>query len=157
MPSNLYLFDGTTLVDARSVSSTGYPRTVTFDLNTYSVYVEADTTKTFSIKADFPSNTVSGTTVSTAVTEVTYENPTGSSETQGNLNIAGPYHFLSTIVPKFSKTSSTVTTVKNNNIDTSVLAEVKLGLTSEGGDISATTSLSVYETLLQVLQLLQLQ
>lgn len=142
LPSNLYLYDGSTLVDARSVSSTGYPRTVTFDLNNYSVYVDADTTKTFTIKADFPSNTVSGTTVSTAVTEVVYEKPNGSLETQTGLNIAGPYHYLSTVVPKFSKTSSTVTTVKNNNIDTSVLAEVKLNLTADGGDISATTSLS---------------
>ncbi len=142
LPSNLYLYDGSTLIDARSVVVASGAASVTFDLNNYNVFVEADTTKTFTIRADFPSNTTAGTTVSTSVTEVVYEKPNGSSVTVSGIAIAGPYHYLSTIVPKFSKVASTVTTVKNNDIDTSVLAEVKLNLMADGGDISATTSIS---------------
>lgn len=137
LPSNVYLFDGSTLVDARSVTSTASPATVTFDLNNYNVYVEQDTTKTFTIKADFPSNTATGTTVSTAVTEVTYEKPNGSSETQTGLNIAGPYHYLAPIVPQFGKVSSLATVIKNgaSSAVTGIEAKFVATVTAQGGSI----------------------
>jgi Putative peptidoglycan binding domain len=136
-PSNLYLYDGSTLIDARSVSGTS----VTFDINNSNINVAQDQTKTFTIKADMPATTATGTLVSATVTGVTYEKANGSSVTVV-ASIAGPYHYFAPVVPQFSKISSTATTVKNNNIDTSVTANVKLGVVAQGGDISATSSFS---------------
>lgn len=137
LPSNLYLYDGSTLIDARSVTSTASPATVTFDLNNYNVYVEQDTTKTFTVKADFPSNTATGTTISTAVTEVTYEKPNGSSETQTGLNIAGPYHYLAPVVPQFGKVSSVATVIKNGASSqvTGIEAKFIATVTAQGGSV----------------------
>lgn len=139
LPSNLYLFDGSTLIDARSVTSTASPATVTFDLNNYNVYVEQDTTKTFTIKADFPSNTATGTTVSTAVTEVTYEKPNGSSETQSGLNIAGPYHYLAPVVPQFGKVSSSITRKVTGDVANGIEAKFVATVTAQGGSIDTGT------------------
>lgn len=133
LPSNLYLYDGSTIVDARSVPSSGI---VTFDLNSSNINVAQDQTKTFSIKADMPATTATGTVVRASVTSVTYEKANGSSVAVVSA-ITGPYHYFAPVVPQFSKISSTATTVKNNNIDTSVTANVKLGIVAQGGDISA--------------------
>ncbi len=132
-PSNLYLYDGSTLIDARSVSGTS----VTFDVNNSNINVAQDQTKTFTIKADMPATTATGTLVSATVTNVTYEKANGSSVSV-SASIAGPYHYFAPVVPQFSKISSTATTVKNDNVDTSVTANVKLGIVAQGGDISAT-------------------
>ncbi|MEN9604358.1 MAG: hypothetical protein RJB39_43 [Candidatus Parcubacteria bacterium] len=147
LPSNVYLYDGSTLIDARSVTSLASPATVTFDLNNYSVYVEQDTTKTFTIRADFPSNTATGTTVSTAVTEVTYEKPNGSSETQTGLNIAGPYHYLAPVVPQFGKVSSSATVIKNgaNAQPTGIEAKFVATVTAQGGPINTGTLQAVIQ------------
>jgi hypothetical protein len=136
-PSNLYLYDGATLIDARSVSGTS----VTFDLNNSNINVAQDQTKTFTIKADMPATTATGTLVSATVTNVTYEKANGSSVSVAS-SISGPFHYFAPVVPQFSKVSSTATTVKNNNIDTSVTSNVKLGVVAQGGDISATSSFS---------------
>jgi len=132
-PTNLYLYDGSTIVDARSVSGTS----VTFDLNNSNINVAQDQTRTFTIKADMPATTATGTVVSATVTNVTYEKANGSSVSV-SASVAGPYHYFAPVVPQFSKISSTATTVKNDNIDTSVTANVKLGIVAQGGDISAT-------------------
>lgn len=140
-PTNLYLYDGSTIVDARSVPApVSGTSTVIFDVSNSNITIGADTTKTFSIKADLPSNTATGTVVITTVTSVSYEKPNGSSATLSGLSIAGPYNFFAPIVAKFSKVSSTVSTVQNNSIDTSVVSSVRLGFMADGGDLSTTTS-----------------
>lgn len=143
LPSNLYLYDGSTLIDARSVSvvTTNATGTVSFDLSGYNVNIDTDVTKTFTIKADMPSTTATGTAISTTVTGVIYEKANGSSVSVAS-SISGPYHYFAPVVPKFTKISSTAVTVKNDNLDTSVTANVKLGIVADGGDISATTSIS---------------
>ena len=137
-PSNLYLYDGSTILDARSVPVSGI---VTFDLNNSNINISQDQTRTFTIKADMPATTATGTLVRASVTNVTYEKANGSSVSVTSA-ITGPYHYFAPVVPQFSKVSSTATTIKNNNIDTSVTANVKLGIVAQGGDISATTSIS---------------
>ncbi|MES2622836.1 MAG: peptidoglycan-binding domain-containing protein [Patescibacteria group bacterium] len=140
-PTNLYLYDGSTIVDARSVPApVSGTSTVIFDVSNANITVPADTTKTFSIKADLPSNTATGTVIQTTVTAVSYEKPNGSSATIGGLTIAGPYNYFAPVVAKFSKVSSTVTTQSNNNINTSIVSSVRLGLMADGGDISTSTS-----------------
>lgn len=134
-PTNLYLYDGSTILDARSVSG---GNSVTFDLNNANIVVAQDQTRTFTIKADMPATTATGTAVKSTVTSVTYEKANGSSVAV-SASIAGPFHYFAPVVPQFSKISSTATTIKNNNIDTSVTANVKLGIVAQGGDISATT------------------
>ncbi len=143
LPSNLYLYDGSTLVDARSVTvvAANASGTVSFDLSGYNTMVDTDVTKTFTIKADMSATTATGTVVSTVVTGVVYEKANGSSASV-TTNVAGPYHYFASVVPKLTKISSTAITVKNNNIDTSITSNVKLGIVAEGGDISATTSIS---------------
>ncbi|MES2986003.1 MAG: peptidoglycan-binding domain-containing protein [Patescibacteria group bacterium] len=134
LPSNVYLYDGSTIVDARSGSTS-----VTFDLSNSNIVVSADTTKTFSVKVDMPSNTATGTVILTQVTAVSYEKPNGSSATISGLSIAGPYNYFAPIVAKFSKVSSSVSTVTNDGIDTAVVANFRLGIMADGGDLSTST------------------
>jgi peptidoglycan hydrolase-like protein with peptidoglycan-binding domain len=138
MPTNLYLYQGSTLLDARTVTA----GTVTFDIENSNVNVAQDTTTTFTVKADMPATTVPGTLVKTTVTTVAFEKADGSSATV-SATVAGPYHFFAPVVPQFSKVSSTATTVLNDNINTSVTANVKLNVVSNGGDILVASTTAV--------------
>lgn len=140
-PTNLYLYDGSTIIDARSVPAAVLgTSTVYFDVSNSNITIGADTTKSFSIKLDLPSNAATGTVIQTAVTAVSYEKPNGSSAPISSLNIAGPYNFFAPIVVKFSKESSSATTNTVGDFNQSVTANVRLGFMADGGDVSTSTS-----------------
>ena len=139
MPSTLYLYQGSTLLDSRTVVAGA----VKFDIENSNITVAQDTTTTFTVKADMPATTVNGTAVQTTVKKVYFEKADGSSSYTGTLTIEGPYHFFATVVPELSKVSSTATTVKNNNIDTGVTASIKLNIKANGGDILVGTTTAV--------------
>jgi peptidoglycan hydrolase-like protein with peptidoglycan-binding domain len=149
LPSTLYLYDGSTLLDARSVtaSSTTADGYVIFDLNSYNINIDADTTRTFSIKADLPSTTASGTLVATQVYAVTYEKPNGSSEAFTTLSIPSTavYHYFAPIVAQFGRVSSTATIIRNgsNSSASSLEARFALTLTAQGGNIRAASTTPV--------------
>ena len=152
LPTTLYLYDGSNLVDARSVtaSSTTADGYVVFDLNSYNVTVDTDQTRTFTIKADLPSTTATGTLVATQVYSVSYEKPNGSAETLANLTIPGTavYHYFAPVVAQFGKVSTTATVIRNgaSNAASSVEARFALTVTAQGGNIdpNATATIALY-------------
>lgn len=139
MPTNMYLYQGSTLLDARTIPATGI---VTFDIDNSNVMVAQDTTSTFTVKVDMPATTVAGSMVKTTVTQVIFDKADGSSASVGT-TVAGPYHFFAPVVPEFTKVSSTASTVLNNNINTSVTANVKLNVKANGGDILVASTTAV--------------
>ncbi len=138
-PTNMYLYQGSTLLDARTVPASGI---VTFDIENSNVQVAQDTTSTFTIKLDMPATTATGTMVQTSVTSVVFEKADGSTASN-TTTVTGPYHFFAPIVPQFAKVSSTATTVSNNDINTSVTASVKLNVMAQGGDIKVGSTTAV--------------
>ncbi len=148
LPSNVYLYDGSTMIDARSVvASTTASGSVTFDLTNYNVTVPVDTIKTFSIKADLPANTTSGTVVSTRVAQVMYEKPNGSTgiASQSSL-IPGTtvWAYFAPAVPRFGKVSSSLERqTGTNSVVTGFQAKFVLSLTALGGNINASASSTI--------------
>lgn len=141
MPSNLYLYQGSTLLDSRTVTAgTGV---VSFDIENSNVMVNEDQTVTFTVKADMPATTVQGTLVTTSVTSVIYEKADGSSATVST-TVTGPAHFFATVVPMFTKTSSTVSVTSNQNgVGVSATADIRLNLTASGADILVASTTAV--------------
>jgi hypothetical protein len=141
MPLNLYLYQGSTLLDSRTVTpGTGV---VSFDIENSNVTVNEDQTVTFTIKADMPATTVQGSLVTTSVTSVLYEKADGSSTT-ATATVTGPAHFFATVVPMFSKTSSTVSVTSNQNgVGVSATADIRLNLTASGADILVASTTAV--------------
>lgn len=141
MPSNLYLYQGSTLLDSRTVTpGTGV---VSFDIENSNVMVSQDQTVTFTVKADMPATTAQGTMVTTSVTSVIYEKADGASDT-ATATVSGPAHFFATVVPMFSKTSSTVSVTSNQNgVGVSATADIRLNLTAQGADILVASTTAV--------------
>lgn len=141
MPSNLYLYQGSTLLDSRTVTAgTGV---VAFDIENSNVMINEDQTVTFTVKADMPATTVQGSLVTTSVTSVAFEKADGSSSTVTS-TVSGPAHFFATVVPMFSKTSSTVSVTNNQNgIGVSATADIRLNLTAQGAPILVASTTAV--------------
>lgn len=148
LPSNVYLYDGSTMIDARSVSaSTTASGSVTFDLTNYNVTIPVDTIKTFTIKADLPANTTSGTVVSTRVAQVAYEKPNGSTAIASMSSlIPGTvvWNYFAPAVPRFGKVSSSLERqTGTNSVVTGFQAKFVLSLTALGGNINASASSTI--------------
>jgi hypothetical protein len=109
VPSTLYLYDGTTLLSSKSGTST-----VVFDnLNTT---VLRDTTKILTIKADYPSTTVSGSRTRIDVWPGTFQSSNGQILTAGGLMMGGPLHFFFTSAAsiKLVGTPTIISTIGTN-------------------------------------------
>lgn len=140
MPTNMYLYQGSTLLDARTVPATGV---VVFDIENSNVSVAQDTTSTFTVKVDMPSTTIAGSVVRTTVSAVAFDKADGSSATASG-SVAGPWNFFSSVVPVFAKTSSTVTVTSGTDAKgVSATADIRLTLTATGGDISVASTTAV--------------
>ncbi|MFM2456630.1 hypothetical protein QU896_29370, partial [Citrobacter freundii] len=58
--------------------------------------------------------------------------------------VAGPFHFFATVVPEFTKTSSTVSVTSNQNgVGVSATADIRLNLTARGASISVASTTAV--------------
>ncbi len=109
-PATIHLYDGSTLLSSRSVLSNG---TIIFD--NIRVMVQKDTTKTLTIKADFPSNTPNGSNVTIGVAPAVYDRGNGTVATAAN-GIWGSPQYLYTAVALYKLASSpTITAQAANN------------------------------------------
>lgn len=152
LPTNVYLYDGSTMIDARSVSASTTAEganngSVTFDLTNYNVTIPVDTIKTFTIKADLPANTTSGTVVATRVAQVTYEKPNGSTAIASMSSLipgTTVWNYFAPAVPRFGKVSSSLVRVTGaNSVVTGFEAKFTLSLTALGGSINASGSTTI--------------
>lgn len=144
-PTNIYLYQGSTLLDARTASTTGASTTeAVFDIENSNVVVAQDTTSTFTVKVDMPATTVNGSVVTTEVTAVTFDKADGSSSSATIGTNKGPYNFFASIVPMFAKTSSTIAVSSGTDAKgVSATADIRLNLTAVGGDIKVSSTTAV--------------
>ncbi len=137
-PSTVYLYDGSTLLDSRSVSSTASTSQLTF--SNLKVNVPKDVTKTITIKVDMPSSTVSGSIASSsASTTVTYEKPNGSSATvTTTATTVNPAYFYSA-APRITFVSGTATDVRSEvtGTTTEVVGKFVFKVKPEGASMTA--------------------
>jgi len=135
-PTTLYLYKGSTLL--KSVS---YASSVTFNnLDTVAgaVVPGTDTPVTFTISADFPSNTSNGTYASTTIDTVSYLTPNGnSSSTATTVTNANQYVYTKAAVIKLA--SAPTITVTNQTVanvgTTTMVATFPLTIQALGGNV----------------------
>jgi peptidoglycan hydrolase-like protein with peptidoglycan-binding domain len=127
LPSTLFLYDGSTLIASAPAAAN-----VVFD--DLEVVVTKDSIKTLTVRADFPSNAVTGTYASTTIAYVAYEQPTGSTAT-ANGPIASANQYVFTRAPQFAMVGTpTITTVTDTNGKTvSATAKFVFNVTARGG------------------------
>ncbi len=136
-PTTLYLYDGSTLVASKAVQSKF--ETVVFD--NLSIVFAKNQIKTLSIRADFPTNTVSGTAVTVQLEGVGYVNGAGLSS---NLSgpIVGAWHTISKAQAVINLSGQpTITKTSNQNGSTvSMTATFPFNVTSLGGTTAKPTA-----------------
>jgi hypothetical protein len=135
-PSTLYLYQGSTLLKSKT-----YTSSISFDnLDTTSgaVVTGNDTNVTYTITADFPSNTTNATYASTTVNSVAYLQPNGnSSSTATTVTSANQYVYTKAAkialaaAPTISVSSQTVSGVGT----TTMVATFPLTITAMGGSV----------------------
>ncbi len=146
LPTTLYLYQGSTLLKSKTVSGTGSPgatatSTVTFDNldSTSGSIVPVNAITTYTVKADFPSNTVSGTVASTTVQYVTYQNPNGNSATASGSAVTGVNQYVYAAAPAFALTSSptiAITGTSQTGSSTAMQATFPFNVTAMGGTMT---------------------
>lgn len=135
-PTTLYLYKGSTLIKSKS-----YAASISFDnLDTSngSVVPGTDTPVTYTISADFPSNTTTGTYASTTVNSVAYLNPNqNSSSTATTVTNANQYVYTKAAVIKLKSapTISVATQTVAGVGTTTMTATFPLTIQALGGNV----------------------
>lgn len=115
--STIYLYDGSTLIDSKNAAGT-----VTFDNLDGKINVSNGTTKTLTIKADFPSDATSGGSLTATVSTVNYQKPNGTSATLST-SVAGVAHYVFNNAAQWSLAGTpTITKVSNQNGSTTEMS-----------------------------------
>jgi hypothetical protein len=135
LPSTLYLYQGSTLLKSKTVTSGG---SVSFDNldSTSGSNVPVNAIQTYTIKADFPSNTANGTFASTTVNSVVYQNPNGNSANASGSAVAGVNQYVYNAAPIFALTSTPTISVTNGGTagtTTAATATFTFNVTAQGG------------------------
>jgi len=142
-PTTLYLYKGSTLIKSKS-----YATSVTFDnLDTSngSVVPGNDTPVTYTISADFPSNTTTGTYGSTTINRVAYLTPNGNSASttvSGGVTNANQYVYTKAAVIKLA--SAPTISVSQQTVQgvgtTTMTATFPLTIQALGGNVVLPTN-----------------
>ena len=117
--STLYLYDGSTLIDSMNATNAA---TVTFNNLDNKVIVSAGTTKTLTLKADFPTNSVNGGFLTATVTSVTYQKPNGTSGTLTTAVAGVPQYVFNNAAQWALAGTPTITKVSNQNGSTTEMS-----------------------------------
>jgi hypothetical protein len=138
-PTTLYLYQGSTLLKSKSVIAGS--STVSFDnLDTTAGASVAgnDTPVTFTIKADFPSNTSNGTFASTTVTSVVYQTPNGNTAVASGAAVTNQnqYVYTAAAVYTLAGTPSVTVTSDQNGKTISAVATFNFNVTALGANVT---------------------
>ncbi len=138
-PTTLYLYKGSTLIKSKS-----YTASLTFDnLDTSngSVVPGNDTPVTYTISADFPSNTTTGTYGSTTINRVAYLTPSGntaSTTVSGGVTNANQYVYTKAAVIKLA--SAPTIAIQQQTVSgvgtTTMVATFPLSIQALGGNVT---------------------
>lgn len=137
-PTTLYLYDGSTLLASKSVVSSG----TLIDFDNLSVVVAKDTTKTLTVKADYPSSVTAASFASTTVSRVSFEKPNGTTATASGSQVFGVNNYVYAAAPQFVLVGTpTITKVSNQNGSTTEMsASFTFNVTALGGAMTQPTS-----------------
>jgi hypothetical protein len=139
LPTTLYLYNGSTLIDSKTVPSSGSVSFTNLDTKTGATVAQSDTPTTFTIKGDFPANTTSGTYASTTIQSVTYQTPAGNTATAGGSAVtnANQYVYLKAAVVKLASAPSiSVTNQSVSGVGTTTMTAVfPLTIQALGGNV----------------------
>ena len=113
VPSTLYLYDGSNLIDSQTVTATGSNTAVAF--HNENIVVSEGTTKTLTLKVDMPSNTGNGANVQAgASTTVSYQTPAGNTSNAVATGIVVYPQYFYYSAPTFTLLSATASTGSSN-------------------------------------------
>ncbi len=136
-PTTLYLYQGSTLLKSKS-----YASTVAFDnldSTAGAVVPGNDTNVTYTIKADFPSNTSSGTNVSIVAGNVVFQTPNGNTATASGSSVSNAAQYVYSAAPVFALAGTPSIRVDGSNQNgssTSLTATFPLNVTALGGTMT---------------------
>lgn len=139
-PTTLYLYDGSTLLASKNIVSSG--TSISFD--NLQVVVSKDTTKTLTVKADWPATTVSGSYGSTTVSRIVFEKPNGSTADATGSQVFGVNQYAYTAAPQFvlAGTPTITKTSDQNGRTTDMTATFTFNVTALGGTMTKPTASS---------------
>jgi len=147
LPTTLYLYQGSTLLKSMTVPSNG---NVVFNNDTTTgSTVAANTIQTFTIKADFPSNTANGTFASTTIQSVVFETPNGNTATAQGSAVSSANQYVYTKAAIITLAGTPTITATNASITggtSSVIATFPLSINAQGGTVNMPTSADVVVT-----------
>jgi len=137
LPTTEYLYQGSTLLQSKSVGTNG---SVSFNnlTNAAGSVVPEGTIQTYTIKADFAASTHNATFASTTVTSVVYQTPNGDSAVLSN-SVAGVNQYVYTSAPSFTLTSTPtiqITGTNQNGSSTAMTASFAFNVTANGGTLA---------------------
>ncbi len=141
LPTTLYLYQGSTLLKSKTVSASGTTGNVSFDNldTTTGSLVPVNTIQTYTVKADFPSNTANGTFASTTIASVIFQTPAGNSSTASGSAVAGvnQYVYTKAAVITLAGTPTIIVTPQSNsnNGTTTMTATFPLNIMALGGNM----------------------
>lgn len=141
MPSTLYLYQGSTLLKSKTVASNGSVSFDNLDTTSGSVIPQSETPTTYTIKADFPSNTANGTFASTTVTSVVYQTPNGNSAVASGSSVTNANQYVYNQAAIFTLTGTpTISQVSDQNgRTTSIVATFNFNVTALGANVTLPT------------------
>lgn len=143
-PTTLYLYQGSTLLKSKT-----YASTVAFDnldSTAGAVVPGNDTNVTYTIKADFPSNTTSGSYASVVVGNVVYEKPNGTTATASGSSVSNVAQYVYSAAPVFALAGTPTVTIDGTNqagSSTALTARFPLNVTALGGTMTKLANTSV--------------
>jgi hypothetical protein len=140
-PTTLYLYNGSTLLKSKSVSSVGTLSNVSFDnLDTTAgaMVAQSDTPTTFTIKADFPSNTINGTYASTTITSVVFQTPNGNTANANGNAVTNVNQYVYTAAALYTLvgTPTVAVTSDQNGKTISAVATFNFNVTALGANVT---------------------
>lgn len=136
-PSTLYLYNGSTLLKSKT-----YAASLSFDnLDTTAgaSVAQSETPVTYTIKADFPSNTTNGTYASTTINSVVYQTPNGNNATAtSSSSITNANQYVYTKAAVITLASAPTISVSNPSVSsgtTTMTATFNLNIQALGGNV----------------------
>lgn len=118
LPTTLYLYNGSTLVDSKTVPSNGSVQFTNLDTRSGSTIPQSDTPTTFTIKADFPANTANATFASTTIQSVAYQTPAGNTSTANGSAVSNANQYVYTKAAVIKLAGTPTISVSNPAVST---------------------------------------
>jgi hypothetical protein len=141
--NSVELYDGSTLISSRSVTSSGV-----VVLDNFELPVSRDVIKTLTIKGNFGADATNASTIGVSVTGARYEQPTGSI-VPITPTVTGATHYVYTSTAEFALNGTPTVMSQGSNAagsTTQMQAQFNINVTPKGGSMAIPTVTLVFAT-----------